>query len=342
VTSCDKAENWSVSAVIPAFNAGASIARAIDSVLAQSVPLDEIIVVDDGSTDDTHTVVADYGAAVRYLGQKNLGPSAARNAGIRAAQSAWIAFLDADDEWLPNKLKRQLEVLKAHPDLRWCGANCFNLNSGRQSYRSSPDKARQGLGGKLYFDNYLEAVGNGHIIEATVTLVIRRDVFDEVGLFNERFLRAEDSDEWCRIAFRHPQFGYIADPLANVHLDVRNPVLQHRRTSAKQGKVFREMVASHLPAAKSCGMEAEYRKFARWILKKSLLQTIFHGYKDDARETVDRFGYLFPKVYTAGTYALTVFPGPVSRTAKLLAYLYYLAKLEGRITRRWSDANTAR
>ena len=142
---------------------------------------------------------------------------------------------------------------------------------------------------------------------------------------------------WCRIAFRYPEFGYITDPLAKVHLDVKNPILQKRRTEAKQGGVFREMVSSHLPLAKAAGCEEAYAKFARWILKKSLLQTIYHGYGDDARETVDRFGYLFPGYYTIGTYALTAFPAATSRAAKLFAYLYHLARMESRITRRWSD-----
>ncbi len=328
--------DYSVSAVIPAFNVEASIARAIDSVLGQTLPAKEIIVVDDGSTDDTARVVETFGDAVTYLRQENRGPSAARNRGIAAAAGEWIAFLDADDEWMPEKLERQTALLRAHPDLDWCGANCLNMSGERWSYRSSPERATAGLDGNPYFDSYLEAVGDGHIIEATITLMIRRSVFDEVGRFNERFLRAEDSDMWCRIAFRHPRFGYLPEPLARVHLDVRNPILQRRRTDAKRGGVFREMVTEHLPLARAAGCEAAYEKFARWILKKSLLQTIYHGYKADARETVDRFGYLFPRYYTLGAYALTAFPNATSGAARLAAYLYHLAKMETRITRRWS------
>ncbi|MCK4960446.1 MAG: glycosyltransferase family 2 protein, partial [Planctomycetes bacterium] len=93
-------ESYSVSVVIAAYNAEKYIQRAIDSVLAQSLPADEIIVVDDGSTDNTGDAVKHYGSKVRYIYQENAGPASARNTAIEAATGTWIAFLDADDEWL--------------------------------------------------------------------------------------------------------------------------------------------------------------------------------------------------------------------------------------------------
>ncbi|MHC5139531.1 MAG: glycosyltransferase family 2 protein, partial [Planctomycetota bacterium] len=104
-------EKLTISAVIPAYNAAKYIARSIDSVLAQTHPVDEIVIVDDGSTDNTAAIIKDYGDKVRYIHQPNAGVSAARNTGIEAATGNWIAFLDADDEWLPEKIKRQVENL---------------------------------------------------------------------------------------------------------------------------------------------------------------------------------------------------------------------------------------
>ena len=112
-----------VSAVIPAYNAGKYVGRAIESVLAQTHKADEIIVVNDGSSDDTAEVVERFGGAVRFIRQENAGASVARNTGIEAATSEWIAFLDADDEWLPNKLKLQTEHLERNPKLVWTTGN---------------------------------------------------------------------------------------------------------------------------------------------------------------------------------------------------------------------------
>jgi glycosyltransferase involved in cell wall biosynthesis len=102
-----------ISAVIPTFNRRDLVCRAIDSALAQSRPPDEVIVVDDGSTDDTRAAVEAYGHAVRYLHQANAGCSSARNHGVRAASGDWIAFLDADDVWLPAHLERMAAAVDA-------------------------------------------------------------------------------------------------------------------------------------------------------------------------------------------------------------------------------------
>jgi glycosyltransferase involved in cell wall biosynthesis len=101
----------SFSVVIPAYNAGPTIARALDSVLAQTCPAHEIIVVDDGSSDNTQQVVATYGDQIVYLQQTNAGPSTARNRGVEVATGEWIAFLDADDWYYPNRLRAHAEMI---------------------------------------------------------------------------------------------------------------------------------------------------------------------------------------------------------------------------------------
>ena len=105
-----------VSVMIPAHNAAAFIREAVDSVLSQTHRADEIIVVDDGSTDDTVAMLSAYGAAIRVMRQPQRGVSAARNAGIQAASGELIAFLDADDVWLPDKLTRQMAVFASDPE----------------------------------------------------------------------------------------------------------------------------------------------------------------------------------------------------------------------------------
>jgi glycosyltransferase involved in cell wall biosynthesis len=112
--------DYGVTAIIPVYNGATLIRRSIESVLSQTHAANELIVVDDGSTDETSAIVRSYGRKVRYLHQPNGGVAAARNYGVKQATSEWIAFLDHDDEWLPNKLERQLSFLGAHPGAELC------------------------------------------------------------------------------------------------------------------------------------------------------------------------------------------------------------------------------
>jgi len=116
----------SVSVVIPAYNAANTLGRAIDSVLNQTVPVHEIIVVDDGSSDRTNEVARRYGPAVNLIEQANSRTAAARNRGIEAASGAFIAFLDADDFWEPEKTERQLAVFAKHPNVAVVGGRFFS------------------------------------------------------------------------------------------------------------------------------------------------------------------------------------------------------------------------
>ena len=137
--SVDNDSSYSVSAVIPAYNAEKYIERAIDSALAQSHLPDEIIVVDDGSDDGTGEVVKKYGESIRYINQENTGASAARNAGVKAAKNEWIAFLDGDDEWLSDNLESQMAILRRNKNLVWSTANFIrcscNLRLGSSSQK---------------------------------------------------------------------------------------------------------------------------------------------------------------------------------------------------------------
>src|SRR5690242_19336912 len=110
---------FDVSVVIPSFNRAGLIGETIDSILAQTRPPSEVIVVDDGSTDETESVVARYGRAVRYHRIDNVGPSAARNVGVSLARGSWIAFCDSDDLWRPTKLERQVALHELASDVEY-------------------------------------------------------------------------------------------------------------------------------------------------------------------------------------------------------------------------------
>ena len=204
-------------AIIPVFNAEDYIARAIRSVLEQTMPAEEILVVDDGSTDNSAHVVSQFGSKVRYLYQINAGASAARNLAIREARSEWVAFLDADDVWKPDRLERQFEVLNRNPDIRWAAGSFNNISGGRVD---SIPKTR--FSHKLVENNVasdaLELMGNGWSIW-TGTVIVRRDVFAEVGDFDEGQRTGHDLDLWIRIAAKHPRIGWINDPVADYEIN---------------------------------------------------------------------------------------------------------------------------
>ena len=208
-----------ISAVIPAYNSERTIGRAIESVLNQSRPADEIIVVDDGSTDSTGAVVGTFGDNVTLIRQENAGASVARNTGIKTAKGDWIAFLDADDEWLPEKLKAHSEHLERQPALKWTYSNFYRKESSLEQLQLahvSPNLTQRLI--TESFDDYLQAYSNGGYAW-TSTLLIRRDVFDTVGWFEPGMKRGQDNDLWFRIAYRYPRIGYVPEPLAIYHRD---------------------------------------------------------------------------------------------------------------------------
>ena len=211
-----------ISAVIPAYNAEKHIARAIDSVLAQTRPADEIIVIDDGSTDATAEVAGSYGDKVILIQQKNAGVSVARNAGIEAATGNWIAFLDADDEWLPEKLKLQAEHLQGNPDLRWSFTNLSWDKTERHRFEPVHPAKRlsEVQGDRPFFEDYFHAFVKG-FYASTITVIIHKSVFETVGTFEPGMKRAQDSDLWYRIAYQYPKVGYLPEPLAIYHLDTQ-------------------------------------------------------------------------------------------------------------------------
>lgn len=210
----------SISVVIPAYNSEGHIGRAVDSVLGQSLTAFEVIVVDDGSTDNTGEIVKDYGDKVQYIYQENAGVSVARNTGIEIAKGNWIAFLDADDEWLKDKLKLQTELLGKNPDLKWAYSN-FHINRPDSAelelaHRSSALKKL--LGNRESFNDYLKAYVT-YGFAWTCTLIINRDVFRKTGMFEPGMKRAQDNDLWFRIAYQYPEIGYVTHPLAVYHMD---------------------------------------------------------------------------------------------------------------------------
>ena len=297
--------DWKVSVVIPAYNVDRYIGRAIESVLGQSLAADEIIVVDDGSSDQTGEVVKGYGSKVRYLRQENLGASAARNTGIRAAGHRWIAFLDGDDEWFSEKLALQVELLKANPELSWVSGNFIRCDcrENRESSDLEPLGGEALLGGKEYFDDFFFAYLS-HAYGWTGTMVIERSVLAEAGYFTEGLRRLNDLDMWFRIAYLRPAIGFISRPLAMYHMDIPNSIVK----TQKEPSILRGFIDSHLELAAKHGRLEDFRPCAALIVglwMRGLLE-VQRGRK--VRDLIRRYHGLFSRYHNMTTAIASVFP----------------------------------
>ncbi|EMA58880.1 glycosyltransferase family 2 protein [Halorubrum lipolyticum] len=210
-----------VSVIIPTYNRAETLARAVDSALAQTVDDIEVLVVDDGSTDGTRALIEEGDPRVRYLAHDtNRGVSAARNTGVEAARGEYVAFLDSDDEWLPRKLDRQLAVLDDRGE-GWVGAYCDVASTGL-----SMGGRIAGAVSERVFRSAAPREGGQELAEALVsmqvfmgpgsTLLVERDVITSTGGFDEGLSIYEDWDLVLRV-LSVGKLAYVDEPLAVTH-----------------------------------------------------------------------------------------------------------------------------
>ena len=192
-----------ISVIITTYNRAGLITKAIESVLNQNSAADEIIVVDDGSTDGTDGIIQDKFPQIQYLYQDNQGISAARNLGIKQAANPWIAILDSDDEWLSDKLHKQRAALFSNPDYKICHTDEIWIRRGK---RVNQMKKHKKHGGDIY--TYCLPL----CIISPSSVVIHRDIFLKYGVFDIDLPVCEDYDMWLRIcAFE--KVLYLDEPL---------------------------------------------------------------------------------------------------------------------------------
>jgi glycosyltransferase involved in cell wall biosynthesis len=199
-----------VSVIVPVFNGATTLLDAIESIRAQEIDL-EIIIVDDGSTDETHALIETLDDVIA-IRQDNRGPAAARNNGLEFARAPFVAFLDDDDVWMPQKLRDQLALLEAHPDAALVlGYTAFQSRSAEQSWSS---------------------VAEPHLLYHLGAALCRRDTFDRIGMLDPALRSSEDVDWFLRV--RDAGLGIIVSP------DV---VQIHRRNgdNMTRGKDLREL-----------------------------------------------------------------------------------------------------
>jgi glycosyltransferase involved in cell wall biosynthesis len=204
-----------VSVIIPTYNSADFLPQAIDSVLQQTYENIEIIVIDDGSTDHTEAVLKPYTERIRYFKKPNGGPSAARNMGIAEAQGEFIAFQDADDLWLPEKLQLQMDYLTAHAEIAVVYTDLTQFDLQGQVSISLVERYGAIPSGYIF-----EELLVNHAITLS-SVIVRRSCIDEVGAFDESLIGAEDYNFYLRLA-RKFQFGFLNQALVQKRLHTNN------------------------------------------------------------------------------------------------------------------------
>jgi cellulose synthase/poly-beta-1,6-N-acetylglucosamine synthase-like glycosyltransferase len=224
-----------ISVVIPTYNYGCYLRRAVESALAQIYPPFEIIVVDDGSTDDTRAVASSFGAQVRYIFQHNRGISCARNTGIGAATGDWIAFLDADDWWLPEKLQRQAEALAHDTEAALVYTAAWKVRpDGSQEY--CPATAASRIWPQLRYNN---CISNG-----SSAMVLRKALLAEGG-FDETLKACEDWDMWFRLARKY-KIAVVTAPVTAIAVWDESVSCDHQRMLTNTAKIIDKTLLSGL------------------------------------------------------------------------------------------------
>jgi glycosyltransferase involved in cell wall biosynthesis len=223
-----------VSVIIPTYNCGVYLGRAIDSVLSQSYRDYEILVVDDGSTDDTPSLASAYGDKIRYLRQENRGLSAARNRALIDSNGEFIAYLDADDIWCPQKLAQQVEFLDAHQDCGLLHSDVSVIDEKDQVIhaRFNMETARPVPKDRCKYD----ILRRCHIQIATV--IERRKCIEKIGGFNERLIATQDYMHWIMVAIEDWTFGYIDEPLAKYRWRAGSLMSSKRRILEDHARMF--------------------------------------------------------------------------------------------------------
>jgi len=248
-----------VSVIIPTFNRRDYITIALDSVLAQTYKDYEIIIIDDGSSDDTREILKPYRDNLRYFYQENRGIAPSRNRGIEEARGDYIALLDSDDYWLPEKLEHQVNGFRENPQCGMIATRCSSIDpSGRFRKHNRPGKSGWVLL-DLFKANFIR----------TSSAMITRECLTTVGLFDESLTECEEYDLWLRIAKHYP-ISFINDPLT-VYTDNPHGV----STDSLVGRLIRlkvlekEYLKESIPSALYRKRLAQnYRQVGRHFLKR--------------------------------------------------------------------------
>jgi glycosyltransferase involved in cell wall biosynthesis len=276
-------ENQLVSVITPAYNAAAFLAQTIESCLAQTYPHLEMLIVDDGSTDDTAAIVQRYCGddRIRFFQTPNRGTSSARNVALSQARGSLIACLDSDDLWFPNYLERQLAILSTHPSADIVTANSINLGGHQngQPFWPRSDTVRP--------ISMLEIIVREDAV--AIFSVFRRSVIDRIGLFNEAYRGNEDYEFWLRAAATG--FRFLADftPRSYYRRCPQSMSADERRMLVGIMTVLRSIQPHCVPdGPERQAVDAQLKRFHRQLLVVEARQCLTDGNPRGAIEYLER------------------------------------------------------
>jgi glycosyltransferase involved in cell wall biosynthesis len=238
-----------ISCIVPVFNGEKYLTEALDSILAQTYRPLEIIVADDGSTDGTAGLAANYGDGIKYIRQDHAGAPIARNLGLNIAKGEFVAFLDVDDLWNPEKLHRQMARFEARPELDLCVTHLQNF--------WIPELEAE----KTRFQNHrLTKILPGYV---TGTLLTRRSIFERVGLFNSDLKVGDDTEWFLRAAEKEAVIEMLPDLLVFRRLHENNLSMEpgSRRRSAAMQNATLEIVKASLDRRRQRSTNVSFLKF---------------------------------------------------------------------------------
>jgi len=292
---------WKASVILPCYNGPRWIADAVESVLAQTYEDFELVMIDDGSTDNSKEIVASYlcDERVRYIYQENRGFSAAVNRGIRESRGSLIGFIGQDDLWMPNKLELQVEYLRDHNSVDLVHSNYCTIDSEARLVRVRDIRMPEATSNKelvkeLFLTNFI----------GFETVLVKKRCFDEVGLFDEQMVGSSDRDMWLRIAGKF-NIGYIDIPL-----------VKKREHKGQVSKVYAEaMIKDKFLMVKKAVVSYPFLK----KVERKLLSSLYYSWgivllqKGNKKKAIQKFlqaikcqplkikavmAYLSPDIYT--------------------------------------------
>ncbi len=302
--------NPRISVIVPAYNAARFVAEAVESILNQTLAPMEIVVVNDGSTDDTEAILRPYRERIHYIRQQNRGLPAARNRGIEESQGDLIAFLDADDVWLPGKLEKQWKCFQDHPAAGLVHSNVLLWHDATGEKTPGYEGLRERTGWC-----YSKLFSRSAIIPSAT--MVKRECLDRVGLFNESMRTSEDYELFLRIA-RYYEFAYVDDPL-----------ILYRRHDSNMSKNSLLMWTNDLFIVRKALLDDPdlHRLVGRRRVQERLHGLLFSiGYlhheayrQDDARQFfLQALAHKPWHAYTLSLYLMNLLPSPWTRTLRQL------------------------
>jgi glycosyltransferase involved in cell wall biosynthesis len=227
-----------ISCIVPVFNGERFVAEALESIIDQTYRQWEIIVVDDGSTDATPIILTDYEGKIRYFHQSRLGPGAARNLGVKSAEGEFLAFLDADDLWHPEKLARQIARFETKPELDLCLTHVQNFWAPELKHEA-----------ERYRNHRIAKPLPGY---SPVTMLARRGVFERIGLFSTSLQHIHDTEWFVRVREQGAVIEMLPDVLVYRRLHRAN---RSRLLASSSREEYLQLVRAHLDRSRCKGQE---------------------------------------------------------------------------------------